>query len=82
MVQFSYVIKDEIGIHARPAGMLVKIAKATGSAVTIRKGEKEVDATKLMAIMGMGVKQGDEVVVSADDEAALESLKTFFEENL
>lgn len=82
MGQFSYVIKDEVGIHARPAGLLVKMVKSGSSAVTIRKGEKEVDASKLMAVMSLGAKKGDEVIVFSDDEATLENVKKFFEENL
>ncbi len=82
MGEFRYVIRDEIGIHARPAGMLVKLAKGAGCAITISKGDKSVDATRLMAVMGLGVKKGDEVIVAADDEAVLNNLKKFFEENL
>ena len=85
MVSFNYVIKDEIGIHARPAGMLAKEAKAFGSKITLAAKGKEADATRLMAVMGMGIKCGDEVTVSAegaDEEKAIEALKQFFEANL
>ncbi len=82
MGQFSYVITDEVGIHARPAGLLVKLAKESASAVTISKGDKTVEATKLMAIMGLGAKKGDEVVIQSDDETTLGKLKEFFEQNL
>lgn len=82
MAQFSYVINDEVGIHARPAGLLVKLAKSVGCAVTLTKGGKTVDATKLMAVMGLGAKKGDEVTVAAETDAALAELKKFFEENL
>ena len=72
MQKFSYVIKDELGIHARPAGLLVKEAKKYESAIQIVKGAKAVAATKLMAVMGLGVKCGDTVEVEAEgaDEAA------------
>ena len=53
MKSFSYTIKDEIGIHARPAGLLAKKAKEFQSVVTLEKGGKTAAATKLMAIMGM-----------------------------
>ncbi|NBH36254.1 HPr family phosphocarrier protein [Clostridiaceae bacterium] len=56
MKTFEYVIKDELGIHARPAGSLVKEAKQFMSKITIQKGDKVVKASKLMALMGMGVK--------------------------
>ena len=59
MKTFNYTVKDEIGIHARPAGMLAKEAKKYESKIVIKKGEKSAEATKLMAIMGMGVKHGE-----------------------
>ena len=58
MKTFEYVIKDEVGIHARPAGLLVKEAKKYESRVTVSKDGKSAEATKLMAIMGLGVKCG------------------------
>ncbi|HIS32314.1 MAG TPA: HPr family phosphocarrier protein [Candidatus Limivivens intestinipullorum] len=85
MKSFKYVITDEVGIHARPAGILVKEAKATGAKVTLEANGKTVDATKLMAIMGMGVKKGTEVTVTvegADEDAAAEKLEAFFKANL
>lgn len=85
MQKFSYVIKDEVGIHARPAGLLVKEAKNYESTIQIVKDSKSAAATKLMAIMGLGVKCGDTVEVQVegpDEEAAFEGIKTFFENNL
>lgn len=85
MKNFSYVIKDEIGIHARPAGLLVKEAKKYASKVVIRANGKSAEATRLMAIMGMSVKCGQtvEVEITGDDEeTAFEGMKAFFEENL
>ncbi len=85
MQKFNYTIKDEVGIHARPAGMLVKEAKKYQSRITISKDGKPADATKLMAVMGLGVKCGQnvEVEISGDDEAAAyEAVKAFFESNL
>lgn len=85
MKNFSYVITDEIGIHARPAGLLVKEAKKYASKVVIKANGKSAEATRLMAVMGMGVKCGQtvEVEVTGDDEdTAFEGMKAFFEENL
>lgn len=48
MKNFSYVITDEVGIHARPAGLLVKEAKKYQSKITVDKGGKKAEATKLM----------------------------------
>lgn len=85
MQSFEYVIQDELGIHARPAGMLAKEAKKYESKIVIKSGEKEAEATRLMAIMSMGVKKGHTVVVSAegaDEETAIAEMKKFFEEQL
>lgn len=85
MKQFEYVIKDELGIHARPAGLLVKEAKKYESKIVISKDGKKSDATKLMAVMGMAVKCGQTVEVEvsgSDEEAAFEGMKAFFEKNL
>ena len=47
MKKFEYIITDPVGIHARPAGLLVKAAKALDSTVTIEKiGGKSAAATK------------------------------------
>lgn len=85
MRNFQYVIKDEVGIHARPAGLLVKEAKKYESKITLTKDGKSAEATKLMAVMGLGIKCGQTVDVSvegADEEIACEAVKTFFEANL
>ena len=85
MKEFSYTVKDELGIHARPAGMLVKEVKNFQSKVTLEKDGKTVDASRLMAVMGMGVKKDMTVKVTdegEDDEACYEAIKAFFETNL
>ncbi|MDD4850020.1 MAG: HPr family phosphocarrier protein [Gemmiger sp.] len=85
MKTFTYTITEPVGIHARPAGLLVKEIKKYQSAVTIIKGEKSVNALKLMALMGMGIKCGDSVTVQlegADEDAAATALEEFFKTNL
>lgn len=85
MKQFEYTIKDELGIHARPAGLLAKKAKEFESVITIHKGEKAVNATKIMALMSLGVKCGDNVSITAegpDEQTAIVQMKNFFEANL
>ncbi len=85
MKTFNYTIQDEIGIHARPAGLLAKKAKEFQSVITLEKDGKTAAATKLMAIMGMGVKCGDTVKVmveGADEETAAVAMEEFFKANL
>ena len=86
MKTFDYTIKDEIGIHARPAGNLVKLIKGFNSTVTIEKaGKPAINATALMKLMGLGVKCGDTVkftVEGADEEAAAKAIEEFMGANL
>ena len=85
MKDFTYVITDKEGIHARPAGELVKAAKEYQSSVTIIKDEKKADAKKLFGLMGLGVKQGMEITVQIegeDEDAAAAALEAFLKENL
>lgn len=85
MKTFNYTIKDEVGIHARPAGLLVKKAKEFESVITIDNNGKSAAATKLMAVMGLGVKCGDTVTVTvegADEEKASQEMEKFFSDNL
>ena len=86
MKQFEYTIHDPLGIHARPAGMLVKEAKAfADTVVTITKNGTTVKATQLMKLMSLGVKKGDVVTVAAegvDEDAAIIAISNFFQSNL
>jgi phosphocarrier protein len=86
MKSFEYTITDEIGIHARPAGILVKEAKNYQSTITIETaGGKTADARKLMAIMALGVKHGDIVTIKAegdDEDNAISGMEDFFKANL
>ena len=85
MKTFTYTIKDEVGIHARPAGMLAKTAKGFKSEIMIEKDGKAVNATKLMMLMGLGVKCGETVTITVngeDEEAAAKAMEDFFAANL
>jgi phosphocarrier protein HPr len=72
-------VGSKVGLHARPASLLVKAAAASGLAVTIgRPGDKAVNAASLLSVLALGVKNGDsiEVVVADGDnsESILASL--------
>lgn len=86
MKQFEYTIKDPVGIHARPAGLLAKLAKEFGdTVVTVTKGENTAKASQLMKLMSLGVKCGDTVTVAAEgpaEDAAIEAIRKFVEETL
>ena len=86
MKSFTFTVKGPMGIHARPAGLLAKMAKTyPDTVITLTKGEKTVKMTQLMMLMGLAVKSGDTVSVSAEgasEDAAIAALEQFFQENL
>lgn len=85
MKEFTYKITDPEGIHARPAGVLVKQAAGYSCAVKIIKDGKEADAKRILGVMSLGVKNGMEIKVTCDgddEDKAIAELETFFKENL
>ncbi len=85
MKEFTYTIRDEYGIHARPAGLLVKLAKGYASCITLARGGDTCDLKRLMPLMAMGVKQGEAVTVKAegtDEDACIQSVSAFLEQNV
>ena len=77
MKTFEYTIKDELGIHARPAGLLVKEAKKFESTVTLKANGKEINGKSLLKLLSLGAKKGTEVTViteGPDADAACKKL--------
>ena len=66
MIEIKYTIKDPMGIHARPAGELVKACAAFPCKIMISNGTKSMDAKRIMGVMSLGVKQGTEISMSFD----------------
>ena len=85
MKTLEYVITDELGIHARPAGMLVKEAGKFASKIMVASPKKEVDAKRIKGVMSMGAKKGDTLrftIEGADEDAAAEAIEAFLKANL
>ncbi len=85
MVKFDYVIKDKAGIHARPAGLLVKEAGKFSSTITIKKADKSADAKRIFAIMSLGVKADEQITIEADgadENDAIVAIEEFMKANL
>ena len=83
MKEFKYVITDAEGIHARPAGELVKAAKEFSSKITITKDGKS--GKKIFGVMALAVKCGNEVTITVegeDEEAAAAKIEEFMKSNM
>lgn len=84
MKRLDYVIVAPEGIHARPAGFLVKTVSGFASDVQVLFGEKSASGRKLFAIMKLGAKQGDTITVTAegeDEDSAIEAISAFLKAN-
>ena len=64
MKEIKYVITDPLGMHARPAGMLVKAVAPSASKITVTAPTGTADAKRLMALMRLAAKQGMELTLS------------------
>jgi phosphocarrier protein len=85
MKEFKHVIADPLGLHARPAGMLVKAVAKYASKITVTAPTGTADAKRLMAIMRLAAKQGMELTITvdgADEETAAAELQAFLAANL
>ena len=79
MQQFTYTITDPLGIHARPAGILAKVAKNyPDTVIMIAKDDNAVKATQLMKLMGLGVKEGDAVKVTAEGPSETDAIDVMY----
>ncbi len=85
MKEFKHVIADPLGMHARPAGMLVKACAGYASTITVTAPTGKADAKRLMAMMRLAAKQGMELTVTCegpDEEKAATELQAFLAANL
>ncbi len=84
MTTFQYKVNDALGLHARPAGLLVKCAAACDSDIMMELNGKTANAKRLFAVMGLCAKQNDEVkftITGSNEEADCAKLKEFCEQN-
>jgi phosphocarrier protein HPr len=77
MVQQQVTITNKLGLHLRAAALLVKTASGFEAEIRLRKGDMEVDAKSIMAVLGLEGALGVELLVTADgsdEEMALRTL--------
>jgi phosphotransferase system HPr (HPr) family protein len=85
MVSSIVEVKNETGLHARPASIFVKLAKNFGSTVEVKKGEKKINGKSMLGLLSMSIVQGDEIelIIDGEDEvSALEALEDLFSKGL
>lgn len=86
MQKFSFIVKDPDGVHARPAGIIIKAITPFKSNVSLEtNGKKVLLKGGIFALMGLGIRQGQalEVTVEGEDELeAVDAVRKAFEDNL
>lgn len=85
MKTITHTISDPQGLHARPAGMLVKEAKKYPCAIDIIYNGKRADTRKMFALMGLGIKGGETITISIEgeqEEQAAAAMEAFLKANL
>lgn len=81
MKKLTVIVKSESGLHARPAGLLVRIAKGFKANIEIEKEDKKANAKSIMGILSLGTSKGDTLTIIADgdDEGkAISALEDLF----
>lgn len=85
MKTFQYTIREELGMHARPAGLILQLAKEFKSEITVSNKGKSENLKKLFSVVGLDIRYQDTVTVTiegSDEDVAAEEMLAFFEENL
>ena len=85
MIKKPITINLSTGLEARPVAQLVQVASQFNSEIYVEIGKKRVNAKSIMAVMSLGVKKGNEVIITAhgaDEEEAIAEIQKVLEENL
>lgn len=74
MEKTTLIVKNETGLHSRPADLFVRTAKLYESAITVRKGEKTADAKNIIKLILLNVSENTEIEIVADGPDAGEAI--------
>ncbi|MFW9777652.1 MAG: HPr family phosphocarrier protein [Candidatus Heimdallarchaeota archaeon] len=78
-LQFTTVLKNKVGLHARPAAIFVRTSKKYDSKITVEKNGKVVDAKKILGVLALGAAMNDEIIVTIDGTDAEEARNVLWE---
>jgi phosphocarrier protein len=85
MKEIKYVLTDPLGIHSRPAGRMVQLAGTFKCDIQIGTATKMVNAKRILGVMALTLKCGNEVTVTfsgEDEEEAAVAIENYLKENL
>lgn len=76
MTKTTVTMNAESGLHARPANLFTKTAAQFKSTITVEKEDKQADGKRLLAVMALGIRQGDRMTIIAEGEDEQEAIQT------
>ena len=73
MIEKQFIVKNKLGLHARPAAMFVQLTTRFSSSVTVIRNEQEVDGKSIMGLMMLAAEKGStlKIVIDGNDEQQL-----------
>lgn len=77
MISKDVTVKNQVGLHARPATFFIQKANEFKSSIWVEKDERKVNAKSLLGVLSLGITKGTTITLIAegsDEEAAIESL--------
>lgn len=85
MTKQKVTVKNQSGLHLRPAGILCRTAMLYKSHITLNHEDTTANAKSVLSVLGAGVKTGDEIEITCegvDEQEALEAIVKLFESGL
>lgn len=82
MIQKQFVITSEVGLHARPATLLVQEASRYASEVELEYNNKRVNVKSIMGVMSLGIPQGGEfdlIIDGSDEDEAFQNIEALLQ---
>ena len=70
LIKKKLVVKNKLGLHARPAAMFVQIANKFDSRITVKRDEEEVNGKSIMGILMLGAERGSEIFIEIEGDDA------------
>lgn len=85
MLKQKVTVKNQTGLHLRPAGILCRTAMLYKSHISLKHGDTTANAKSVLSVLGAGVKTGDELEITCegmDEQEAMEAMVKLFESGL
>ena len=85
MLKQKVTVKNQTGLHLRPAGILCRTAMLYKSHISLKHGDTTANAKSVLSVLGAGVKNGDELEITCegmDEQEAMEAMANLFESGL